>query len=154
MRNCLPWMVMALVALGAAPVLAQTEVGVRAGLSADPDQFVFGAHYETGPLADDITFRPNLEIGVGDDVTAVTGNLEFVYSFDLDQRPWRVYLGGGPAIVVYSFDRGPGPGGDSDVGGGFNVVVGAQHDQGLFGELKVGGGDSPDLKVTLGFVFD
>ena len=43
--------------------------GVRAGVSVDPDQFYFGGHYETGELIDRLYLRPNLEVGVGDDVT-------------------------------------------------------------------------------------
>jgi hypothetical protein len=138
----------------AAPAAAQTHVthvGVRAGFSADPEQFHFGGHIETRPLLERLTFRPNAEIGVGDNVTVFTANLEFVYSVPLSGEPWRIYFGAGPALVVYSVDDGPG---DNDgAGGGFNIVLGAQHSGGLFGELKVGFADSPELKVTVGFAF-
>ena len=40
---------MASLLLFATPANAQT-FGVRAGASADPDQFFFGGHYETKPL--------------------------------------------------------------------------------------------------------
>lgn len=135
----------------AAPADAQTHVGVRAGFSADPEQFHFGGHIETRPLLERLTFRPNAEIGVGDNVTVFTANLEFVYSIPLSGEPWRIYFGAGPALVVYSVDNGPG---DNDgAGGGFNIVLGAQHSGGLFGEIKVGFADSPELKVTVGFAF-
>lgn len=133
----------------AAPLSAQS-LGIRAGVSGDPDQFFFGGHVETGPLVERVSFRPNLEIGLGDDVTLVAMNLEFVYSIPLRQHPWRLYLGGGPAANVYS-SRGQGDGG-SDVGGGFNILVGAQHRSGLFTELKVGTIDSPDIKFAIGYV--
>lgn len=138
--------------LGAALVEAQTHVGIRAGVSADPDQFFFGGHIETRPLIERLTFRPNVELGIGDDLTVFTGNLEFVYSVPLRQ-PWRVYFGAGPALVVYSRDD-DGPGNDNDgAGGGFNILLGAQHSGGLFGELKIGLVDSPELKVTIGYAF-
>ena len=44
---------------------AQEHVGIRVGVSGDPDQFVFGGHIETAPLMDRLVFRPNAEIGLG-----------------------------------------------------------------------------------------
>jgi hypothetical protein len=126
---------------------AQTRAGVRAGVSADPDQFFFGGHLETRPLLEHVTFRPNVEIGVGNDVTTIALNLELVYSIPLKRDPWRVYFGGGPAANIYSTD------GDDGVKGGFNILIGAQHTGGLFTELKVGAIDSPDLKFTVGYQF-
>ena len=42
---------------------------------------------------------------------------------------------------------------DADVEGGFNVLVGLQHRQGLFTEFKVGAIDSPSVKFTVGYAF-
>ena len=137
----------------AASAEAQTRVGIRAGVSADPDQFFFGGHMETRPLMDRLTFRPNAEIGVGDDVVLVAINLEFAYRLTTGNTPWAVYVGGGPAVNIYSYDEGHQGHDDSDVGGGFNILVGAEHRDGLFTELKVGTIDSPNLKVTVGYVF-
>lgn len=145
MKKCV-WMA-ALLVLGIAASAQAQGLGVRAGVSADPDQFVFGGHVETAPLIEQLSFRPNVEVGVGDGVTTVGLNFELVYSIPLQQQPWRVYFGGGPAANIYWFD------GDSDVGGGFNVVIGVQHSRGLFTELKVGAIDSPDLKFLVGFAF-
>jgi hypothetical protein len=135
----------------AASVRAQDHVGIRAGISGDPDQFFVGGHVESGPLARQLTFRPNVEVGVGDDVL-VAINLEFVHSVALDRHPWRVYFGGGPAALIGS-GSGNGRNDDDDVGGGFNLLVGAQRRTGLFGELKVGLVDSPEVKVTVGYAF-
>ena len=126
---------------------AQIRTGVRAGVSADPDQFFFGGHVETTPLLEHVTFRPNVEIGVGNEITVVALNVEFVYSVPLKRDPWRVYFGAGPAANIYSTD------GDDGVRGGFNILVGAQHTGGLFTELKVGAVDSPNLKFTVGYQF-
>jgi len=136
-----------------APAQAQSHFGIRAGASVDPDQFFFGGHVETRPLAERLTFRPNVEVGVGDDVTLVAINLEFAWSFSARQRqPWHIYVGGGPGIVISSHDTGQGDD-NGDVGGGFNLLIGAQHRGGLFGELKVGFIDSPDVKFTVGYAF-
>jgi hypothetical protein len=144
---------LAALTLAAAPADAQTEFGVRAGVSADPDQFFFGAHFETEPIIERLTFRPNIEVGVGDDLTLIALNIEFVYSIPLDNHPWRVYFGGGPAANIYSRDDGPGRGDDSGVEGGFNLLVGLQHRRGLFTEIKVGALDSPSVKFTVGYAF-
>lgn len=133
--------------LWATSASAQAHAGVRVGVSADPDQFFFGGHVETRPLLEHVTFRPNAEIGVGNDVTTIALNFELVYSVPLQRDPWRVYFGGGPAANIYSSDRNDG------VRGGFNILIGAQHTGGLFTELKVGAIDSPDLKFTVGYQF-
>ena len=130
----------------ATPANAQT-FGVRAGASADPDQFFFGGHYETKPLMKNLTFRPNIEVGFGDDQTLVAFNIEFVYWIDLNNKPWKVYLGGGPAAILSDSDN------NTDFNGGFNLLVGAQHRGGLFGEFKVGLIDSPEVKFTVGYAF-
>jgi hypothetical protein len=148
-RRLIP-LAMLLMAL-AVPAQAQVQGGVRAGVSADPDQFFFGGHIETQPLIEHLTFRPNAEIGIGDDITTIALNVEFVYSVPLQNQPWRVYFGAGPAAVIYSFDNGNRD--DSDVGGGFNVLIGLQHSRGLFTEIKVGAVDSPNLKFTVGYAF-
>ena len=129
-----------------APAWAQGP-GVRGGVSIDPDQFYFGGHYETSSLVDQLHFRPNLEIGIGDDVVATAINFEFVYKFP-SRSPWRLYAGGGPAVNFYSFDND-----NSETEGGFNFLIGAEQRSGLFFELKVGVIDSPDLKFGVGYTF-
>ena len=62
-----------------APAMAQ-DAGLRGGLSVDPDQFYIGGHLETSPLIDRLHFRPNLEVGFGDDLTLIAVNMEFTTS--------------------------------------------------------------------------
>jgi hypothetical protein len=131
--------------LFASPAVAQ-DPGVRVGVSSDPDQFYFGGHLETAPLAERLRFRPNAEIGIGDDVTLVAFNFEFAYAFP-STRPWNLYVGAGPALNLFDTNRG------SDARGGFNILVGAAHREGLFVEFKVGTIDSPDLKLGVGYAF-
>lgn len=135
----------------AAPAQAQT-FGVRAGASADPDQFYFGVHADTPPIADRISFRPNLEVGIGNDVTLVAANLEFVFRQALQSSQWDLLVGAGPAANFYSFSGGRGRN-DSDLGGGLNLLVGIEHRDGFFGEVKVGIIDSPSVKFGVGFSF-
>ena len=132
------------------PVSAQgMRVGARAGASVNPDQFYFGGHVETPAIVDRVHLRPNLEIGLGDDVTLIAVNIEAVYKYPLRRSPWVVYGGGGPAINYYDFDDDAG----SDTRGGLNFVGGLEHDRGLFFEVKVGTFDSPDLKFGVGYNF-
>ena len=141
--------VLALLATSA-PAWAQGP-GVRGGVSIDPDQFYFGGHYETPPLVDRLHFRPNLEIGIGDDVVTTAINFEFVYKFP-SRSPWRLYAGGGPAVNFFSFDN-DGRDDGTETEGGFNFLIGAEQRNGLFFELKVGVIDSPDLKFGVGYTF-
>jgi hypothetical protein len=133
-------------AIHTSPAEAQGP-GVRAGVSVDPDQFYVGGHYETSPLVDRLYFRPNLEVGFGDDVTTVAVNLEAVYKIALKGRGSNAfYMGGGPAINIYDTDGG------SDTEGGLNLLAGLEFGK-FFVEVKGGVFDSPDLKVGVGYTF-
>ena len=130
-----------------APASAQ-DAGIRGGLSVDPDQFYFGGHLETSPLVDRLHFRPNVEVGFGNDLTLIAANMEFVYKFP-NRRDWGLYAGGGPALNVYMFDGRDG----SDTDAGLNLLVGVESSRGLFFEFKVGAIDSPDFKFGVGWTF-
>ena len=134
------------VGAAARPAAAQ-DVGLRVGVSADPDQFYFGGHANIGPVAEKIWFRPNIEVGVGEDVTLVAFNFELVYRIPLKQNPWQLYFGGGPALNV---SRRPN---ETSPEGGFNIVLGVEHARGLFAELKAGALDSPGFKFGIGYTF-
>jgi hypothetical protein len=122
------------------------EFGARAGVSVDPDQFYFGGHVQTQPLVDRLRFRPNVEIGLGDDVTVVAFNVEFAYFFPT-RGPWQLYAGGGPALNLIDFND------NTEAEGGFNALVGVEHSRGLFFEFKVGAIDSPEFKFGVGFTW-
>ena len=141
----------ALAFLGIAVPAAAQGPGVRGGVSIDPDQVYFGGHYETDALVDRLHFKPNLEVGIGDDVVATTINMEFVYKFPSRSR-WLLYAGGGPAINFYSYDDDGGDG-DTNTEGGLNLLFGVENRGGLFFEVKVGAIDSPDVKFGVGYTF-
>lgn len=142
---------MALVVLGAGTAQAQ-DFGIRAGASGSPDQFYFGVHLDTTPVADRISFRPNVEVGIGDGLTLAAANLEFVFRQPLNSSRWQMLVGGGPAANFYSWDGARGRG-DSDIGGGLNLLLGLEHVGGFFSEIKVGLIDSPSVKFGVGFSF-
>jgi hypothetical protein len=148
LRHIFSALFLAVLASMAVPSLASAQgLGVRAGASVDPDQFYFGGHYESRPLVEQLHFKPNVELGVGDDITTLGINLEFVYKIPIDGSPWNLYAGGGPAVNFYSFNN------NSDTEGGLNVLFGAETSQGLFFELKLGALDSPDLKFGVGYTW-
>jgi hypothetical protein len=137
------------VLFSATPALAQ-DAGIRGGISLDPDQFYFGGHLETSPLVDRLYFRPNVEVGFGDDLTLIAANMEFVYKFT-QSRPWNLYAGGGPALNIFMAD-GPGDN-DAETEPGFNALIGLESSRGLFFEFKLGAVDSPDFKFGVGYTW-
>ena len=138
---------LALLVVSATPVAAQ-DAGFQGGISVDPDQFYFGGHLETSALVDRLHFRPNVEVGFGDDLMLIAANMEFVYKFPR-RGDWGFYAGGGPALNIYSIDDAD----DSETEGGLNFLVGVEAARGLFFEFKIGAIDSPDFKFGVGWTF-
>ena len=132
------------------PLLAQGGTGVRMGVSIDPDQIYFGGHFEAGPVMESLWVRPNLEVGIGNDIVSIGLNFELAFWIPLESRAWKTYIGAGPALNIYIVDTGVG-GRDSNVKPGFNILMALAHRDGLFTELKLGALDSPDLKFGIGF---
>jgi len=133
------------------PVFAQKGMGIRAGVSIDPEQFYFGGHITTGPVVDRLFFRPNAEIGVGDQTSGVALNGEFAYFVPLAKRDTSAYFGGGPALNIFS--SGPSGSRNTSVGPGFNFLVGVGQRRGWFAEMKIGAIDSPRFKLGVGYSF-
>jgi hypothetical protein len=139
-------LLLGVVLFSSTPALAQ-DGGIRGGISVDPDQFYFGGHLETSPLVDRLYFRPNVEVGVGDDLMLIAANMEFVYKFTT-RRAWNLYAGAGPALNIYMVDDV-----DAETDAGFNVMVGVEQSRGLFFEFKIGAIDSPDFKFGVGYTW-
>lgn len=151
MRRFFPMLVLVCALLALPAVALAQDVGVRGGVSADPDQFFVGLHLITKPVFDRVVFRPNVEAGFGDGLTLVAINGEFVYRHPIKRQPWSVIAGGGPSAVIRRRD---GAGDDrTDAGPGLNLLAGLEHSGGFFSEVKVGFIDSPTFKFTLGFTF-
>jgi len=146
----------ALCALLPAAALAQgsieTGIGPRVGVSINPDQIVFGGQAIIGEIAPNLTFDPNIELGFGDHVTTVGLNFDLHYHFVVNNSKWRPYAGGGLGVAFFDSD-----GGGSETEVGANLVVGAgtptKGGNRFFGELRIGVGDLPDLKMMVGWNF-
>ena len=144
--------VLAFMAAAGSAMAQSHSVGVRGGISVDPDQVYLGAHVDLMEVSKRFWFRPNAELGLGSGVTVVALNGEFVYKLRAISKEWTPYLGGGPAFVVRSFRAGPNDR-DTDVGPGFNFVGGIQQPRGLLAEVKIGVLDSPDFKLGIGWTW-
>lgn len=153
-------LVCALGAATAATAQAQAVVGgagPRVGFSTGPDQLVFGGQLIIGEIAPQLTFDPSLEFGFGDHLTLISTNLDLHYHFVVQGSAWRPYAGGGVAINFVQFDNPPPFGDDSETDIGGSLIVGAgvptQAGNRFFGELKLGLGDTADLKIMVGWNF-
>src|SRR5512138_1750543 len=107
--------IFAMLFVASGSLMAQAGFGFRAGVTADPGQFHFGVHFVTDPIIPNLTFRPNLEVGVGSGTT-VAANLEFAYKIPINKSV-TPYVGAGPGLVVSRRND------NTDVGGGFNVLL-------------------------------
>jgi hypothetical protein len=148
------------IALGALAAVPMAHAGAtiggagpRVGVSIDPDQFVFGGQLIIGELAPDLTFDPSLEFGFGDNVTVIAMNLDMHYHFTVEGSAWRPYAGAGLGLAFIEVDEG----GGSDTEVGLNLVGGAgvptQSGNRFFGELRLGLGDIPEVKLIAGWNF-
>jgi hypothetical protein len=132
-------------------------LGPRVGFSTDPDQIVFGGQLIIGEIAPSLTFDPDVEFGFGDDVTVVALNLDLHYHFAIQGSSWRPYVGAGAGINFIEVDVPPPFEDVSDTEVGGNLIIGAgvptTAGNRFFGEMKLGLGDIPDLKLLVGWNF-
>jgi hypothetical protein len=158
-RIATPILLLPLLAVLSTPLWAQGTAkigyrgwGVRVGLSSDPDQVYGGFHWDLGEFAHNVRFRPNLEIGFGDDVDVLMANAEVHYVFSKVQV-WKPYVGGSTGFIYANPDVG-----DSDtdltltgVGG---VETKLKSATSFFIEGKVGLTDNePDFKAGVGWTW-
>lgn len=147
----------------ATPVLAQeggskqsdwSGWGVRVGVADDPDQFVVGAQFDFGEIADRIHFEPNFELGVGDDHIVLAGTGALHYHFG-QVEGFRPYAGGGLTLAWVDVDTPRVD--DSDFEIGFKAIGGAlwrlKSNNDFFIELNIGFGDIQDVELLAGWRF-
>lgn len=130
------------------------QVGIRGGLTIDPDQVHLGLHVNAGQFAPKVRFQPSFEIGFGSDRVVGAINIDALYTFE--PRSWVPYLGGGLGVSLIHRDFGREAGdGDFDVGVGFNLIGGFEWGEAskYLLEARVGVGDIPDFKLTIGLNF-
>ncbi|MGH3164659.1 MAG: hypothetical protein ACRDN0_02050 [Trebonia sp.] len=121
--------------------------GAEVGISGGPNQFYIGGNYTTPSIAGYVQFRPNVEIGFGNSQTLLAVNFDFIHNTPVKKKHHvSVYYGAGPSFNT-SFTTGT-----NSTGGGFDVLVGATSGK-FFGEVKLGVGNSPTVKVGIGYSF-
>ncbi|GJM43537.1 MAG: hypothetical protein DHS20C21_03790 [Gemmatimonadota bacterium] len=129
--------------------------GPRVGLSLDPDQVHFGAHFDYGFLAPQVRFQPNVELGLGQHVRLFALNAEAAYRFTERWDVWSPYLGGGLGANIRMYEDGPYPNDRTELGlnllGG--IEKGLSDGDRFFIEVKFSLNDVPDLKATVGWTF-
>jgi hypothetical protein len=134
---------------------SSTMFGPRLGVSFSPDQFVVGGQIVFPEFAPNLNVVPNLELGFLDNQTTISMNGDFLYHFHVAQSAWTPYAGLGIGINVTQFDGSHGN--DSDTNVGANLVGGAsvptRSGNQFFGELRIGLGDIPNLKLIAGWNF-
>jgi hypothetical protein len=153
----------AALALDRAPVLGRDigvqGVGFRAGASISPDQFHGGLYLDAGHLFKSLRLQPSLELGVGNGTFLGALNLDAVHLFGRGSR--RPYLGGGPALNLIDVYDGVGETEGLTLKPVLNFVGGlelkaaksrSQRFQSYLLELRLGIGDTPDLKLTAGMM--
>jgi hypothetical protein len=155
-RRALPLLLaLVVLALGVPPALANTSGGIRAGLSVNPDQFLFGGQLNFDPIGKNVYIVPSAELGLGDDLTTLSFNGDVQYRFHVSQgSSVRPYAGGGLSIWWFDPD-GPG-GSDTNVGvdvlGG--IFFGEANGNPMFVDVKLDLTDElPDWKFVFGINF-
>jgi hypothetical protein len=125
----------------------QSLVGFQGGVSIDPEQVFAGVFWQTPPIANRFHVRPGIDGGFGDDLRLATINIDFIARFPLGASGWNLIQGGGPVIVITKVEDFEG----TDTSAGFSYIVGFAHDNGFFGEFRIGGGNVPVLKMGAGW---
>lgn len=141
--------------LASAQTTTSNEIGPRVGLSINPDQFVVGGQINLPLEPRGLAISPNIELGVGDNVTVLQLNADLDYHFDNAGPNWNPYVGGGIGLAFFDFNNDAGGGNQSELG--VNLLGGLRFRQKsgshLFTELRLGVGDIPDAKVIVGWNF-
>ena len=120
-------------------------VGFQGGATVDPEQAFVGTHFETPELFRNLRFRPGIDGAFGGDYSLATVNIEFLYQVEFGRSGWSLYQGGGPAVVFVRLND------DTSVHAGTFFTFGFAHENGFFTDIKVGGGQAPTLKFSVGY---
>ena len=126
---------------------SQASIGFQGGASIDPEQAFVGVFWESPPIGGRFSLRPGIDGGFGSDLRVATINIDFIARFPIGTSGWNFVQGGGPVVAITKV-----PAIDvSDTSAGGSYIIGFSHDGGFFGEFRIGGGNTPSLKMGAGF---
>ena len=125
----------------------KSEVGFQGGVSIDPEQTFVGVFWQSPAIGNRLHLRPGIDGGFGSDLRVATINIDFIARFSLGSSGWDLIQGGGPVIAITKSDLFEG----TDTSAGGSYLIGFAHDSGFFGEFRIGGGNTPSLKMGAGY---
>jgi hypothetical protein len=148
-------------------------MGFQGGVGLDPELVDFGVHAHIARVfRDNISFRPGIEIGLGEITTLLNFNLDVLYTFpgyDTDSPTrWVPYAGTGPAFGlshqgvsatdvddpdVTDEDENRFDFSDTDFNFGMNFIFGVKKASGLFVEMKATAWGVSNIRLLVGFNF-
>lgn len=137
--------------LFAASAAAQSSISFSGGASIDPEQVYAGVAWQSPDIGGRFRLRPGIDGGFGDGLRLANINIDFIVKFPLGTSAWSLIQGGGPVISIGTrtdFEDYP-----RDLNAGGSYVFGFAHQNGFFGEFRVGGGGAfvPQLKMGVGW---
>lgn len=125
----------------------QSSVGFLGGVSIDPEQVFAGVFWESPQIGGRFSIRPGLDGGFGNDLRVATINIDFIARFPIGNGPWSFVQGGGPVIAITKIPALE----HTETSAGGSYIIGFAHDQGFFAEFRIGGGNTPSLKMGAGY---
>lgn len=144
---------LAFATLFASSAAAQSSISFSGGASIDPEQVYAGVAWESPDLGGRFRVRPGIDGGFGEGLRLANINLDFVVKFPLGTSAWSLVQGGGPVISIATlsdFDDAP-----RELRAGGSYLFGFAHQNGFFGEFRVGGGGFvPQLKMGVGWAVE
>jgi hypothetical protein len=143
------------------------RLGVRAGVSLDPELIVLGVQAQVGPFfGRNVYFRPNVEFGFGEVTALFALNPEFIYQLPPSRGSrWTPYFGLGPgfSFLHQNFERNTGSNsvgsridfGEFHSSTALNILGGVRSRSGVFVELKtsVYASPAPVFRMMVGYNF-
>lgn len=132
---------------------ADAGPGIRVGITDDPDEVFAGFFYEiplgaAGPGV--FVLDPGVDLGIGDDVWSIRGQLNAKYFIPIDQ--FYLYPLLGLSVMYVNFDCGRDRDCD-DTEAGLNLGLGFAFLERFNIELYATVDDYPDITFSFGFSF-
>ena len=128
-----------------------TYYGPHMGFAQNPDETVIGGQLQWNGVAPRMAFVPSVDLGFNDAQSVLMVNADFHYQLTHDTA-WQPYVGAGVGLQAWSDEQAAAGTNDRKAGG--QVIVGAatRNNTGgrFFTELRMGFGDMPDLRMTVG----